>query len=218
MNKDQEILTLLQKIYDSTSNIGILNHPLMLSITPAVIAFIGIIIGAILAYYFGIISHKKINEFDLRKKTFGELMGLKILTSQLYMSRFEALIYSDYHEQRWKLTGCIKESGDLAEAQRWMHKCEELGMTIAENNYKLFSVLGVIQTLYTSSTEFNKLTENIFNFKTPKIMVYASGMKTLEELEEWKIKGMSDLQKRVEECFANPINDLIAYVRDHINK
>jgi hypothetical protein len=33
------------------------------------------------------------------------LKGRKFVTEQLYMSRYEACIFSDYHEAKWKLAG-----------------------------------------------------------------------------------------------------------------
>ena len=44
-------------------------------------------------------------------------MGRKFTTTQLYVSKYEALLYSDYHEARWKLAGAPKESLDLQEAR-----------------------------------------------------------------------------------------------------
>lgn len=40
-----------------------------------------------------------------RQQAYGELMGRKAMMAQLLVSRFEAWIYSDYYEARWKLAG-----------------------------------------------------------------------------------------------------------------
>jgi len=57
---------------------------------------------------------------------FARLMGRKITTEQLYVSRYEAFMFSDYNEERWRRSGSPKDSLDLQEAQRWMHRSEDL--------------------------------------------------------------------------------------------
>ena len=165
MEQEKEILSLLKQIYDSVSKTDLWSHPLIITMLPVV----GIIVGSLLTYCLGIKSYQKINNIQLRQKTFGELMGLKFLTAQLYVSRFEALIYSDFHERRWNLAGSPKDSHDFQETKRWMQKSEEMLVDIAKNNNKLFNVLGVIRTLYPSTTEFKELIDKIYNFKVPII-------------------------------------------------
>ena len=97
-----------------------------------------------------------------------------------------------------------------------MYKSEEMVIKIAENNNKLFNIIGVIHTLYPSTPEFNKLIAKIYNFKTPEIMGDAHEIKT-EDLENWKKKAVSDLQKVVENEYSTPISNLIGYLSNKIN-
>jgi hypothetical protein len=60
----------------------------------------------------------KISDHQKRQQVFSEVMGRKFLMTQLYVSRFEALIYSNYHEAKWKQSGWPKDSIDQQEAQR----------------------------------------------------------------------------------------------------
>lgn len=216
MEHEKEILRLLQQIYDLVSKTELWNHPLIIAAVPAIIAIGGFIVGAVLQYRLGIKSQQKINNLQLRQKTFGELIGLKFLTAQLYVSCFEALIYSDFHEQKCKLAGSPKDSLDMQEEKRWRYKNEEMILKIAENNNKLFNIIGIIHTLYPSTPEFKKLIAKIYNFKTPKIMVDAHEIKT-EDLENWKKQAVSDLQKVVEKEYSTPINNLIGYLFNKIN-
>ena len=64
----------------------------------------------------------------------------KFITTRLSVSRFEAWIFSDYHEARWKLAGDPTGSLDLQEAQRWMGKSEDLALEIAKNNSRILNV------------------------------------------------------------------------------
>jgi arsenate reductase-like glutaredoxin family protein len=96
-------------------------------------------------------------------------MGNKQLRRQLFVSRFEAMIFSDYHERRCKLARSPERSMDLEEAQRWMHKSENLALDIARTNQALFESVGLARPTFTQSAELTHLTERIFYFKTPII-------------------------------------------------
>jgi len=54
------------------------------------------------------------------------------------LSRFEALVYSHYHEYRYRLS---KESHDFTEAMRWMKKSEDLALEIAKYNQQFLESL-----------------------------------------------------------------------------
>ena len=53
-------------------------------------------------------------------------MGLKIPLIQNYVSRFEASVFSDYHEYCWKMFGCPLDSFDVDETKRPMKRSEDL--------------------------------------------------------------------------------------------
>src|SRR5574341_1690431 len=95
-------------------------------------AIVGIFITAVLSYFLGFRSQVNLADRKLRQKVYGELMGFKLSLSQLYVSRFEAYIFSDFHEKRWLMTGANENSHDFQEAKRWMQKSEELALAISE--------------------------------------------------------------------------------------
>ena len=144
-------------------------------------------------------------------------MGRKFLTTQLYVSRFEALIYSDHHEAKWKQAGYPKESIDLQEAQRWMHKSEDLALDIAKNNQSLFETIGLIRILFPKTSKLDELIDRIYHFKTPKILGDPLKMNQ-NQLDEWKVRAVEGLQALVETEYANPINDLLDYLANDINR
>lgn len=144
-------------------------------------------------------------------------MGRKFLTTQLYVSRFEALIYSDYHEAKWKRAGHPKDSIDLQEAQRWMHKSEDLALDVAKNNQSLFETIGLIRILFPKTSKIDELIDRIYHFKTPKILGDPFKMDA-NHLEEWKVKAVKDLQVLVETEYAKPINDLLDYLANEISR
>jgi hypothetical protein len=123
---------------------GMWENRLLLAIGPAVFVLIGVILGAFLNYKFGIKSQLRVSDHQKRQQVFSELMGIKFVITQLYVSRFEASVFSDYHESKWKQAGYPRDSIDLQEAQRWMHKSEDLAAEIAKNNQYLFEKIGMI--------------------------------------------------------------------------
>ena len=135
-------------------------------------------------------------------------MGLKITTQQLYMSRFEALIFSDYHEMKWKLAGAPQQSIDLEEAQRWMHKSEDYVLEITKNNQRLFETLASISILFQKTDRLVDLINRLYTFRTPRVAVSA-GSFTQDELERWKINAVHELQKLVADEYGQPIDTLI---------
>ncbi len=104
-----------------------------------------------------------------RQQIYGAVMGKKLLRNQLVVSRFEALIFSDYHEYRWRLAGTPAESFDFQEAQRWMHKSEDLALEIGRTNQSLFESIGLARATFAPSARLSELTESVYRFPTPLI-------------------------------------------------
>ncbi len=122
-----------------------------------IISSIGTLIIALLSgylsYRWGVSSQKNIYDHQMRLKAYSELIGYRQLLSQLFVSRYEAFIFSDYHECRWKIQGAPKESIDQTEAIRWMHKSEDLVLEISRTVQNLFQTVGVIRVLFKQSPE-----------------------------------------------------------------
>jgi len=190
----------------------------MLSIltNPSVIAFIGVVIGSYLTYKFGIRSQIIISDHQKRQQIFSQIMGRKFLTTQLYVSRFEASIHSDYHEAKWKLAGYPVESIDLQEAQRWMHKSEDLVFNIAESNQILFELIGLVRILFPDTDKLNNLIMAIYHFKMPSYISPFNLDST--ELEDWKVKTKNGIQMLVENEYGKAIDDLLNYLSEKIRK
>lgn len=196
---------------------GLCDNLWLVARSPAFLALIGVIVGAILTYHLGIRSQLRVSDHQKRQQVFSQLTGRKFVTSQLYVSRFEAQIYSDYHEAKWKQVGHPKDSIDLEEAQRWMHKSEDLALEIAKSNQSLFETIGLIRILFPKSPKLDELIGHLYHFKTPKILGEPLKMDG-EQLEEWKIKAVKDLQALVETEYSKPIEDLLEYLASEISK
>jgi hypothetical protein len=151
-----------------------------------------------------------------RQQAYAEIMGRKFLLTQLYFSRFEARVFSDYHERRWNLSGNLPNSLDLSEAQRWMHKSEDLALDIAKTNQSLFESIGMAKTSFRRGAALDTLTQRIYQFRTPSI-VGPPDTKNVQDLEIWKAKAVTQLQQLVEEEYARPIDALLEYLQAHIS-
>ncbi|MDO8528038.1 MAG: hypothetical protein Q7T03_10190 [Deltaproteobacteria bacterium] len=161
-------------------------------------------------------GQKELKDKEARQLAFSELMGLKLIRQQLFLSRFEAVAYSDYHEQRWQLQGAQKDSLDFSEATRWQHKAEDFVQDISSNTEKLFNVLGRITILFPATPEIDQLIEKLYRFKTPKFNVEAKSIQDLKNLEGWKLAVTLDLQKIVETEYGKPFDDLVTYLKPQL--
>ena len=144
---------------------------------------------------------------DQRVQAYRDLMGMKITTQQFYVSRFEALIFSDYHEAKWKLAGAPQQSIDLDEALRWMHKSEDYVVDITKNNQRLFETLASVSILFPEVDNLSALVDRLYLFRSPRIEgppIHG----TLKELETWKASAVKQLQELVSREYGNPIETL----------
>ncbi len=188
----------------------------MSNVLVAIISSLGTLIIALLSgylsYLWSVSSQKKIYNHQMRLKAYSELNGYRQLLSQLFVSRYEAFIFSDYHEYRWKIQGSPKESIDLKEAIRWMNKSEDLVLEISRTVQKLFETVGFIRILFKQTSELQELSDNIYYFKTLKIEKKPQQNWKLEELEEWKLKAIPNVQRLVEGTIKDSINKLTFYL------
>lgn len=189
----------------------------LLALVPAVMALVGTVTGSYLTYHFSLRGQIEISNTQRRQQVFGELMGQKFLRTQLYVSRFEALIYSDYHEAKWKRAGYPKESLDLQEAQRWMHKSEDLALEIAKSNQAVFQTVGLIRALFPGSPKLDELVGRVYHFKAPQILVRWDQLNA-GQLEPTKKRAVTDLQEFVDREYARPIDELLDYLALQIAK
>ena len=174
-------------------------------------------LGSYFSYRWNINAQKEISDYQQQQIIFSKLMGKKILIKQLYVSRFEALVYSDYHEAKWKIEGNKKESINFQEAKRWMHKSEDFVIEITKANQDLFELLGLVMTLFPSTPELERLINQIYNYKVPKINADPFKM-DMNELEKWKINSIRGLQLLVENEYDKPIHELLNYLSKQLEK
>jgi hypothetical protein len=157
----------------------------------------------------------EVGKRQAQQQAFSLMTGQKFLVPQLYVSRFEALIFSDYHEALWKLEGYPEESLNFQETQRWMLQSEGLVMKIAKNNKTLFETIGLITILFTPRPELNDLIDKLYHFKTPVLNGPIEGADR-SQLQDWKTNAVKQLQDLVQMEYAKPIEDLLTYLSNEI--
>jgi hypothetical protein len=184
-------------------------------LVPAIVALIAAIITPFLTYQLGLRTQLEASEKQKKQQAHSELLGRKAIMTQLYVSRFEALIYSDYHEARWKLVGSPKDSIDLQEAQRWMHKSEDLVLEISKSNQSLFETLGLIRTSFRQTSELDSRLDHLYNFKIPQITKHPFDLNA-NQLENWKVQSVKQLQNLIEKEYSRPLDEISTYLAKEI--
>jgi len=143
--------------------------PLYVALIAGVFALVGGVVGSLTTAHLGLRNQLRVSTLQNRQRAYAEIMGKRVLLMQLFVSRFEAYVHSDYHEQLWRIAGCPKESVDFHEAKRWMHKSEDLALEIARTKQSLFESIGIARAAFPQSQELDSLTEHIYHFGSPKI-------------------------------------------------
>lgn len=183
----------------------------------ALSTLIGAIVVAYLTQRWTLGIQMRLSDRQKRQRVYSELVGRKFVTTQLRVSRFEASIYSEYHEARWRVSGYRNDSLDLQESQWWMRKSEDLALEITKNNENLFETIGSVFTVFADSPELNGLINRLYHLRTPRIVGQPDGT-DFAQVEAWKVKAVKQLQSLVEEEYAKPIDNLLVYLASEIAK
>jgi hypothetical protein len=156
------------------------------------------------------VNSKKIEE---QQKVFARIMGRKFTTEQLYVSRYEASIYSDYEEALWKRAGAPKDSFDLQEAQRWQHRAEDLVFDIVKSNQALFEDIGTVRAVFPDTPRLRELCDQVYRLPSIKIASPpTSSTSTIEQLTQWKDEARRQLDSIVQTKYGKPIDDLTVFL------
>jgi hypothetical protein len=177
-----------------------------------------VILGGILAigasYFttrFQMSSQFHLQKVEAQRAVFARLMGRKIITTQLYVSRYEALIFSDYHEERWKRAGAPKDSLDLQESLRWMHRSEDLVSEAVKNDQALFEDIATVRALFPDTPRLRALCDQIYTFHsiaTAKPPHDGS----VESLTQWRDEADRQLVALADRTYGKPIDELVGFL------
>jgi|SRR5882672_1245525 len=181
-----------------------------------------VILGGVLAigasYFttkFQMSSQLHLQKVVEQRRVFARIMGRKFTTKQLYVSRYEARIFSDYHEERWRRSGAPKNSLDLQESQRWMHRSEDLVFEIVKNNQALFEDIATVRALFPDTPRLRELCDNVYNFHalwTAEPPHDGSDQKLIQ----WKEEADRQLQAVVDRDYGKPIDELVGFLMQQL--
>lgn len=158
----------------------------------------------------------RLRENEARLRTFAAIAGQRLVIAQLYVSRFEAFIFSDYHEARWHLVGTPKVSLDLEEAKRWMHKSEDLALDAARANRELFEAVASARVLFPKSKTLEDLTDAVYRHAVPTIKLRPGCNMDIAALDNWKVQAVREIQELVAQAVDRPVEALVEYLRPHV--
>jgi hypothetical protein len=160
-------------------------------------------------------QHKEQKEEDQRK-VFARLMGKKLVTEQLHVSQLEARVFSDYNEELWRRAGFPKDALDLQEAERWMHRGEDLVFELAKNTQALFEDLGTVEALFPDTPRLRELCAPIYKFRSLTLKSPVPHDGPVEKVTQWKDQAEREIQSLAESEYGKPIDQLVAYLRTQL--
>jgi hypothetical protein len=184
-------------------------------IVGGIIAGLFAITGSYFATSFQMKAQSHADEAAAQRKVFAELMGRKLVTEQLNVSRAEALIISDYNEELWRRSG-PKDSLDLEDAQRWMHRSEDLVFEIMKNNQALFEDVATVQALFPDTPDLRALCEPVYKFRTLVINTPVPHDGSIDNVTQWKDHAEVQTQALAESEYGKPIDDLSTFLRTQL--
>jgi hypothetical protein len=177
--------------------IRILNNKAFLVVLGAIIGGGMSLLGSFIVQHYSYQNNIELQQKNLRETSFAQLSGLQVVLRQAYVSRFEALIYSDYHEYKYYYFS--NNSIDFEEAKRWMIKSEDYVDVITKAWQDVYSCFAEIKISYEITPEIDQLINILRHYKNPEIKTPLKGqvqINSLQELESWKgnaVNGMNDL-------------------------
>ena len=174
------------------------------------------IVSSYLTYYWGLSAQIRLNDYQSRQKVYSKLIGQNVIISQLYVSRFESFINSDFHEYRWKLEGSPKDSINQEEALRWMKKSEDQAIGLAREKQSLFETVGLINALFPYTKKLEELSDKIYHHPIPHIK-RSEEKWSLEELSVYKETAVKQTQDFVKVNISNPIDELASYIKTQLH-
>lgn len=146
---------------------------------------------------------------------YSRLTGRKFVTTQLYVSRYEALLYSDYHEARCKKAGAPNDSVDLQEAVHWMRRSEDLVSEITKNNQSLFEDLGAVRVVvFADTAELRAAIEPLWTIRALKRVLPPPDAGNAA-LQKWRDDTLQQIQAAVDAEYVAGLTDLLKCLNDH---
>ena len=162
------------------------------------------LLGVIIAGYIASRNSRKLKMGEC----YAEVIGLKNWLKQLYLSRFEALLYSDYHEEKNRIKK-YESPIDFEESKRWMQKSENLVFKISESERELAKIIGSIFHTFKIQHKDKASILALLNHPVPILQSLVSKCSTVDELEKLKIRLHSELSKLVEKIFDETFDPVI---------
>ena len=154
-----------------------------------------------------------------QEQAYSQLIGLKFMTDQLYLSTSDAFSESAIIEARERLG--LPSISALGKSEEKRRKYEELALELARNNQRLWETIGLIRVLFTPSEEQEKLIKSFessmkeFQKNLGSIARYYE--KTIiENIEAESYAAKIEIERVIHENVDIPFEALQKYIGDKI--
>ncbi len=160
---------------------------------------VGVLVGGAVTHWF---QKSRDRDSDI-KTTYASLHGLRRSLKQLYVSRFEAFIFSDAHEAKWRNSN-FTSTVDFNEATRWMHRSEDLVFEISKAEERLARDCGLIFAVFKCKADMSEKVKALLNHEVPAILTRPETGWTNQQIDEWKNTAVGQLKTRTDAIFGTP--------------
>ena len=174
--------------------------------------------------YFYIEKRRSENEthrllLQRQEQAYSQLMGLEVMTSQLYVSMIGAITLFAYNMALERLERpCRSELGKIGEKHR---EYNELALELARTNQRLLETIGLIRVLFSPSEELDKLIEP-FKPSMIKLREHRESITdyyknvTVDNVNTWPEAATAGLDEAIITYVEFPFESLQKYIEDKI--
>ncbi len=191
-----------------------MNEDIVFSITPIIsgmFALAGVFLGSHLKSKGGEKKEKR----EIRIRAFTKLVSLKSPLTQTMQTSTEAKILCEFYEARYKINGDIS---DLEEAKSQNSRIISLTPEVSKFRGELASAIAEIKIAFDLPKEKNDLLMAVYKAKAFEVPEIAGKIKTVKELDAWKIKSAERLSQILQEEYSDKIEALITEIYPEFDK
>jgi hypothetical protein len=148
-------------------------------------------------------------------QVYADLTGHRATLTQLTVTATETKIFIQFYNRRWQLTGASPASTDLALAREFLSESRGVVLELARQRERTYVTVGKVLATFPRSKKLTELANAILKKHMPKPIGDPETM-SLDELEKWKTRVLTDLPTFVEENQGRLIDDLLVHLEPRL--
>ena len=179
-------------------------------------ALLGAIVGSYTTSYLTLRNQVRLATTQKQEEAYAALAGDRFLLTQLYVSMMQARVDFEFHHRKLEIEGNPAISPHLQETMRLVARRDDLALEFGKASRHLFETIGLIRATFPRTAALDRLTQRLYAFKSPTVTPPGQ-LSHDDDILRWRNDRLAELQTAADTEYGKPIDDLLAYVLDHLN-